>query len=144
MGGIIQDLLFDTNVHYRAVEDAYGIALPPNAENIRNLVTLALFVQDHIVHYYHLHYVDVVSAISTEPDKAAELAQTYHDYPYCTSTGHSAYRFTPEQNLIHINHYLEVLRVVHSFDPCLACAVHVINAKGRELSHYKIAATCTL
>jgi quinone-reactive Ni/Fe-hydrogenase large subunit len=33
---------------------------------------------------------------------------------------------------------LEVLRVIHSFDPCLACAVHVIDTKGRELSEYKI------
>jgi quinone-reactive Ni/Fe-hydrogenase large subunit len=33
---------------------------------------------------------------------------------------------------------LEVLKIIHSFDPCLACAVHVIDAKGRELSRYKI------
>jgi len=33
---------------------------------------------------------------------------------------------------------LEVLRVLHSFDPCLACAVHVIDAKGKELSRCKI------
>ncbi|MDD4856300.1 MAG: nickel-dependent hydrogenase large subunit, partial [Sulfuricurvum sp.] len=33
---------------------------------------------------------------------------------------------------------LEVLRVIHSFDPCLACAVHVIDTKGKELSKYKI------
>ncbi len=33
---------------------------------------------------------------------------------------------------------LEVLKVLHSFDPCLACAVHVIDAEGKELSRYKI------
>ncbi len=33
---------------------------------------------------------------------------------------------------------LEVLRVVHSFDPCLACAVHIVDTKGKELSSYKI------
>ena len=33
---------------------------------------------------------------------------------------------------------LEVLRVVHSFDPCLACAVHVMNLDGVELSKHKI------
>jgi quinone-reactive Ni/Fe-hydrogenase large subunit len=33
---------------------------------------------------------------------------------------------------------LEVLRVIHSFDPCLACAVHVMNIEGIELSRYKI------
>lgn len=34
---------------------------------------------------------------------------------------------------------LEVLRVIHSFDPCLACAVHIIDTKGRELSVYRSA-----
>ncbi|MGB7167672.1 MAG: nickel-dependent hydrogenase large subunit, partial [Acidobacteriaceae bacterium] len=29
---------------------------------------------------------------------------------------------------------LEVLRTVHSFDPCLACAVHVVDGKGRSVS----------
>jgi quinone-reactive Ni/Fe-hydrogenase large subunit len=33
---------------------------------------------------------------------------------------------------------LEVLRVIHSFDPCLACAVHIIDLKGQELAQYKI------
>ena len=27
---------------------------------------------------------------------------------------------------------LEILRTVHSFDPCLACAVHVVGASGRR------------
>jgi [NiFe] hydrogenase large subunit/hydrogenase large subunit len=27
---------------------------------------------------------------------------------------------------------LEILRTVHSFDPCLACAVHVVDATGAE------------
>ena len=26
---------------------------------------------------------------------------------------------------------LELLRTIHSFDPCLACAVHVVDARGR-------------
>ncbi|MHB1023815.1 MAG: nickel-dependent hydrogenase large subunit [Acidobacteriaceae bacterium] len=29
---------------------------------------------------------------------------------------------------------LEILRTVHSFDPCLACAVHVVTASGRSYS----------
>jgi hydrogenase large subunit len=29
---------------------------------------------------------------------------------------------------------LEILRTIHSFDPCLACAVHVIDAQGREFT----------
>lgn len=30
---------------------------------------------------------------------------------------------------------LEILRTVHSFDPCLACAVHVVDAKGHRYGH---------
>ena len=32
---------------------------------------------------------------------------------------------------------LEVLRTVHSFDPCLACAIHLVDAKGREITRVK-------
>jgi len=143
-----------TNVHYRAsisaVEDAYNIALPKNAEIIRNLVTLALFVQDHIVHYYHLHsldYVDVVSALEANVDEAVEVAKKYHEHPYRNSNGHlsavktklgsfvkagrlglfangywghEAYKFTPEENLIHMNHYLEALRIQREMSKAIA------------------------
>ena len=34
---------------------------------------------------------------------------------------------------------LEVLRVIHSFDPCIACAVHIIDTKTKkELAKYKV------
>jgi hydrogenase large subunit len=33
----------------------------------------------------------------------------------------------------------EIVRIVRSFDPCLACAVHVITPKGRELGRFRIA-----
>ena len=143
-----------TNVHYRAsisaVEDAYNISLPKNAEVIRNLVTLALFVQDHIVHYYHLHsldYVDVVSALEANVDDAVEVAKEYHEHPYRNANGHlsavktkldsfvkagrlglfangywghEAYKFTPEENLIHMNHYLEALRIQREMSKAIA------------------------
>ena len=32
----------------------------------------------------------------------------------------------------------EVVRIVRSFDPCLACAVHLITPKGRKLGEYRI------
>jgi hydrogenase large subunit len=32
---------------------------------------------------------------------------------------------------------LEVLRTVHSFDPCLACAIHLVDAKGQTLNKVK-------
>ena len=28
---------------------------------------------------------------------------------------------------------LEVLRTIHSFDPCMACGVHLLDAQGREI-----------
>jgi Ni,Fe-hydrogenase I large subunit len=28
---------------------------------------------------------------------------------------------------------IEILRTIHSFDPCMACAVHVVDTRGREL-----------
>jgi hydrogenase large subunit len=34
---------------------------------------------------------------------------------------------TPVQD---VNQPIEVLRIVHSFDPCLACAVHVMRPKA--------------
>lgn len=143
-----------TNVHYRAsissVEDAYGITLPKNAEIIRNLVTLSLFMQDHLVHYYHLHsldYVDVVSALEADPGKASEIALEFHEHPYRNSTGHlsavkeklssfvkagrlglfangywghDTYKLTPEENLIHMNHYLEALRIQRELSKAVA------------------------
>ena len=33
----------------------------------------------------------------------------------------------------------EVVRVVRSFDPCLACAVHVLSAKGEKIGEYRVA-----
>jgi len=34
---------------------------------------------------------------------------------------------------------LEVLRVVHSFDPCLACTVHVIHPESNRIMEFKVA-----
>lgn len=143
-----------TNSHYRAsisaVEDAYKMKLPDNAEIIRNLVSLSLFVQDHIVHYYHLHsldFVDVVSALEADCKKANEVAKTYHSYPYRSSIGHfeavkekltgfvgagrlglfangywghASYKLTPEENLIHMSHYLDALQVQRELSKAIA------------------------
>ena len=32
----------------------------------------------------------------------------------------------------------EIVRIVRSFDPCLACAVHVISPKGKDLGRFRI------
>jgi [NiFe] hydrogenase large subunit/hydrogenase large subunit len=37
-----------------------------------------------------------------------------------------------------INKPLEILRTIHSFDPCLACAVHVMDVNGNEVVKVKV------
>src|SRR5512137_2877110 len=53
-----------TTVHaissVRAVEDALGITIPDNARIVRNLMEAAQYVQDHVIHFYHLHALDWV------------------------------------------------------------------------------------
>ncbi len=65
-----------TTVHaiasIRAVENAIGAKPPPNARLLRNLIIGAQCVQDHVIHFYHLHaldWVDIVSALSADPAK---------------------------------------------------------------------------
>src|SRR6266568_258340 len=33
---------------------------------------------------------------------------------------------------------LEALRTIHSFDPCLACAIHTVDADGQEIARVKV------
>jgi hydrogenase large subunit len=122
----------------RAVEDALGIAIPENANTIRNIMQLTLQVHDHIVHFYHLHaldWVDVVSALSADPKATSELAQSISNWPKSSPGyfrdlqsrlktfvesgqlglfrngywGHAAYKLPPEANLMAVAHYLEAL-----------------------------------
>lgn len=63
----------------RAVEDALGIKIPKNAHYIRNIMAATLTVQDHIVHFYHLHALDWVSpveALAADPVATANLQNT--------------------------------------------------------------------
>jgi hydrogenase large subunit len=122
----------------RAVEDALGIAIPENANIIRNIMQLTLYVHDHLVHFYHLHaldWVDVVSALSADPKATSELAQSISSWPLSSPGyfrdlqnrlkkfveggqlglfkngywGHPAYKLPPEANLMAVAHYLEAL-----------------------------------
>ena len=33
---------------------------------------------------------------------------------------------------------LEILRTVHSFDPCMACGVHVLDPSGAEIMRVRV------
>ena len=77
-----------TTVHaiasIRAVENAIGAVPPPNARLLRNLIIASQCVQDHVIHFYHLHaldWVDIVSALSADPAKTSALAQSISDWP---------------------------------------------------------------
>lgn len=133
-----------TTVHalasVRSVENAVGITIPKNAEIIRNIMAMAQYVQDHVIHFYHLHaldWVDVVSALKANPGATAALAQKVSP-SWPTSTpgyfsdvqntvkkfvdsgqlgifqnaywGHPAYKLPPEANLMAVAHYLEALK----------------------------------
>ena len=131
-----------TTVHaiasIRAVEKAIGAVPPPNARLLRNLIMAAQNVQDHVVHFYHLHaldWVDIVNSLEADPAKTASLAQSISDWPLSSTTyfsgvrdrikafvqrgqlgpfangywGHPAYRLPPEANLLAVAHYLEAL-----------------------------------
>ncbi|PLX79604.1 MAG: hydrogenase 2 large subunit [Desulfuromonas sp.] len=132
-----------TTVHsmasIRAVEDALKIEIPDNARLLRNLIMGIQNVQDHVIHFYHLHaldWVDITSALQADPKKTAQLAQSISDWPnssvkhfeavkarvakFATSSsglgpfqnaywGHKAYKLPPEANLMAVAHYLEAL-----------------------------------
>ncbi|MEI6558683.1 MAG: nickel-dependent hydrogenase large subunit [Rhodospirillaceae bacterium] len=122
----------------RAVEHALGIEIPENANTIRNIMHLALYVQDHLVHFYHLHaldWVDVLSALKADPKATSALQQSLSRWPMSSPGyfadvqtrlrrfvesgqlgpfkngywGHPAYRLPPEANLMAVTHYLEAL-----------------------------------
>ncbi len=73
-----------TGTHYQrsieAVEDAFNITIPKNARLVRNLIQGALYVHDHLVHFYHLHaldFVDVVAATKADPELTAKEAEKW-------------------------------------------------------------------
>ena len=39
---------------------------------------------------------------------------------------------------------LEILRTIHSFDPCLACATHIYNSEGEEITSFNVNGACTV
>ena len=68
----------------RAVENALKYPIPKNAQLIRNLMIMAQYVHDHVMHFYHLHaldWVDVVSALDADPKATSELAQSISNWP---------------------------------------------------------------
>ncbi len=122
----------------RSVENALNYPIPHNAQLIRNLMIMAQYVHDHVMHFYHLHaldWVDVVSALDADPKATSALAQSISKWPKSSPGyfadmkkklktfveggqlgifsnaywGHPAYKLPPEANLMAVSHYLEAL-----------------------------------
>jgi len=123
----------------RAVEDALKIKIPENANSIRNLMQLSLQVQDHLVHFYHLHaldWVNPVNALKADPVATSALQQKISPHNPKSSPGYfrdtqnrllkfvesgqlgpfkngywtnPAYLLPPEADLMAVTHYLEAL-----------------------------------
>jgi Ni,Fe-hydrogenase I large subunit len=137
-----------TTVHalasVRAVEDALGIEVPENARLVRNLIAGSQNVQDHVIHFYHLHaldWVDVTLALKADPAKTSQIAQSISEWPKSSTTyfravqdrvkglvasgqlslfssgdwGHPAYQLPPEVNLLAVAHYIEALEFQRDF-----------------------------
>lgn len=132
-----------TGTHYQrsieAVENAFGVTIPKNARLVRNLIQGALYIHDHVVHFYHLHgldWVDITAALEADPALAEQESFNWCATPYGVSKselmqvqeklkkfvqqgrlgifanaywGNSSYKLTPEQNLIATAHYLQAL-----------------------------------
>jgi Ni,Fe-hydrogenase I large subunit len=131
-----------TTVHamasVRAVENALGVEVPENARLLRNIIASSQNVQDHVIHFYHLHaldWVDVTGALKADPAKTSQIAQSISDWPKSSAAyfktvqdrvkglvasrqlsiftsgywGHPDYRLPPEVDLLAVAHYLEAL-----------------------------------
>lgn len=156
-----------TTVHaltsVRAVEDALGIEVPPNAELIRNIIGATQYVQDHVIHFYHLHaldWVDVTLALKADPAKTSQLAESISDWPKSSRAyfkaiqdrvkglveskqlslfssgywGHPAYHLPPEANLLAVAHYIEALEFQREF-----IRIHaVLGGKNPHLQTYLV------
>jgi hydrogenase large subunit len=161
-----------TTVHaiasIRAVEDAIGAVPPANARILRNLIIASQCIQDHVVHFYHLHaldWVDVVSALDADPAQAAALAQSISDWDQSSPTyfagvkdrlrgfvergqlgpfanaywGHPAYRLPPEANLMAVAHYLAALEWQREF-----IKVHaILGGKNPHLQSFLVGGMAT-
>jgi len=142
-----------TTVHaitsVRAVENALGLAVPLNAQYIRNILIGAHALHDHIVHFYHLSaldWVDVVSALSADPAKAAAVGESLSAWPGNSRRemeatkerlktfvaggqlgifqngywGHPAMKLPPEINLLAVSHYLQALDIQRKANQAVA------------------------
>src|SRR5579872_1640183 len=151
-----------------AVEDALGIEIPDAARLIRNILSCTQLVQDHVIHFYHLHaldWVDVTLALKADPAKTSQLAESISAWPKSSQNcfkavqdrvkklvdskqlslfssgywGHPAYHLPPEANLLAVAHYLEALQFQRDF-----ISIHaVLGGKNPHLQTFLVGGMAT-
>ena len=127
-----------------AVENAIGSNPPRQALLIREMVMGAQEIQDHVIHFYHLHaldWVNVADAIKADPEATVAFAKaigsTWKGNTVDRMTAvrdtvqnlvdsgqlsiftggywdHPDYRLPPEANLMAVAHYLDALEFQRS------------------------------
>ena len=161
-----------TTVHalgsVQAVEDALEIEIPDAARLIRNIISGTQLIQDHIIHFYHLHaldWVDVTLALKADPGKTSQLSESISSWPKSSRTyfqavqnrlkklveskqlslfasgywGHPAYHLPPEANLMAVAHYLEALEFQREF-----IRIHaVLGGKNPHLQTFLVGGMAT-
>ncbi len=161
-----------TTVHavasVRAVENALGLAIPINAQYIRNLILALHGLHDHIVHFYvlsALDWVDVVSALKADVRKTVQLAESLSNWPNNSYNrfkavqekvqaivdsgqlgpfangywGHPAMTLPPEANLMAVSHYLEALDYQRKADQAIA----ILSGKNPHIQNMSVGGVTT-
>ena len=81
----------------------------------------------------------VVIEDGTIKNYPAVVPTTWNASPRDTSGTLGPYESSLLQNPVaDPEHPLEVLRTIHSFDPCMACAVHTFDPSGRNIAKVKV------
>ncbi len=147
----------------RSVENALQLEIPLNAQYIRNLITAAHGVHDHIVHFYHLaalDWVDIVSALKADPKKASALGESLSNWDQNSAKhmkevqdrlgtfvksgqlgiyangywGHPAMKLPPEVNLLAAAHYLQALH----FQRRINMVVSILGSKTPNIQNLAV------
>jgi Ni,Fe-hydrogenase I large subunit len=143
-----------SNVHMLAsvlaIENAVGAEVPPAAGLVRKLLIAAHLLQDHIIHFYHLHgldWIDATAVLRADAAKAAkaandglhrnvdekQLRDTQHKVRRVVDSGrlgifqnafflggNPAYRLSPEWNLVLMSNYFRALEVQRQLGRAMA------------------------
>ena len=69
----------------------------------------------------------------------AVVPSTWNAGPRDANGQDGAYEAALKGTRLHdVKQPIEILRTIHGFDPCIACAVHVVDPQGEELIRVKV------